>query len=85
MCHVIPKMRIFIFCAAVFAKGKIRVFCRIRPVSRAEAVQGGDIVVEKIDDYSVTVETPRGPREFLFDKVFSGDASQEDLFYDTNR
>lgn len=54
-------------------------------MSRAEAANGGDIVVEKIDDYSVTVETLRGPREFLFDKVFSGDASQEDLFYDTNR
>ncbi|KAK2837522.1 hypothetical protein Q5P01_014734 [Channa striata] len=66
-------------------KGKIRVFCRIRPVSRTEAAQGGTTVVEKIDDYSVTVETPRGPREFLFDKVFSGDASQEDLFHDTNR
>ncbi|XP_067376493.1 uncharacterized protein si:dkey-96l17.6 [Channa argus] len=66
-------------------KGKIRVFCRIRPVSRTMAAQGGTIVVEKIDDYSVTVETSRGPREFLFDKVFSGDASQEDLFHDTNR
>ncbi|XP_025752879.1 putative LOC110439812 homolog [Oreochromis niloticus] len=66
-------------------KGKIRVFCRIRPVSRAEAAQGGAIVVEKIDEYSVTVETPRGPREFQFDKVFSAEASQEDLFHDTSR
>uniref|UniRef100_A0A3Q4HMJ2 Kinesin-like protein n=1 Tax=Neolamprologus brichardi TaxID=32507 RepID=A0A3Q4HMJ2_NEOBR len=63
---------------------KIRVFCRIRPVSRAEAAQGGAIVVEKIDEYSVTVETPRGPREFQFDKVFSAEASQEDLFHDTS-
>ncbi|XP_026176871.1 putative LOC110439812 homolog [Mastacembelus armatus] len=62
-------------------KGKIRVFCRIR----TEAVQGGAIVVDKADDYSVTVETPRGPREFQFDKVFSAEASQEDLFQDTSR
>lgn len=60
-------------------------FCRIRPASRAEAAQGGAIVVEKIDEYSVTVETPRGPREFQFDKVFSAEASQEDLFHDTSR
>ncbi|XP_071387506.1 uncharacterized protein [Centroberyx affinis] len=66
-------------------KGKIRVFCRIRPVSRNEAVQGGAIVVEKLDDFSVNLETPRGPREFQFDKVFSAESSQEDLFHDTNR
>ncbi|XP_074495908.1 putative LOC110439812 homolog [Sebastes fasciatus] len=66
-------------------KGKIRVFCRIRPVNRCEVSQGGAMVVEKIDDYSVTMETPRGPREFQFDKVFSAEVSQEDLFHDTNR
>lgn len=65
--------------------GKIRVFCRIRPVNRCEVSQGGAMVVEKIDDYSVTMETPRGPREFQFDKVFSAEVSQEDLFHDTNR
>uniref|UniRef100_A0A3B4XRC1 Kinesin-like protein n=1 Tax=Seriola lalandi dorsalis TaxID=1841481 RepID=A0A3B4XRC1_SERLL len=62
---------------------KIRVFCRIRPVSRTEDVQGEAVVVDKIDDYSVTVETPRGLREFQFDKVFSAEVSQEDLFHDT--
>ncbi|XP_070819945.1 uncharacterized protein [Chaetodon trifascialis] len=66
-------------------KGKIRVFCRIRPVSRAEVAQGGAIAVEKIDDYSVVVETPRGQREFQFDRVFSAEASQDDLFHDTSR
>ncbi|XP_023249739.1 kinesin-like protein KIN-14E [Seriola lalandi dorsalis] len=66
-------------------KGKIRVFCRIRPVSRTEDVQGEAVVVDKIDDYSVTVETPRGLREFQFDKVFSAEVSQEDLFHDTYR
>ncbi|KAM8760480.1 putative LOC110439812 homolog [Acanthopagrus schlegelii] len=66
-------------------KGKIRVFCRIRPVNRNEAAQGGAIAVEKIDEYSVTVETPRGQREFQFDKVFSAEASQDDLFHDTHR
>ncbi|XP_015242869.1 PREDICTED: kinesin-like calmodulin-binding protein isoform X1 [Cyprinodon variegatus] len=66
-------------------KGKIRVFCRIRPVNRSEATQGGAIVVDKLDDYSVSVETLRGLREFQFDKVFSAEASQEDLFQDVNR
>lgn len=60
-------------------------FCRIRPVSRAEVAQGGAIVVEKTDEYSVTVETPRGQREFQFDKVFTAEASQDDLFLDASR
>ncbi|XP_034548401.1 kinesin-like protein KIN-14I [Notolabrus celidotus] len=66
-------------------KGKIRVFCRIRPVSKTEVAQGEVTVVEKIDDFSVTVETPRGQREFQFDKVFSIEASQEEVFQDSHR
>jgi len=61
------------------------VFCRIRPVNRSEAAQGGVIVVGRLDDYSVAVETPRGLREFQFDKVFSADSSQEEVFQDTHR
>lgn len=60
-------------------------FCRIRPLNRNEATQGGAVVVHKLDDYSVTVETQRGLREFQFDKVFSTEASQEDLFKDVYR
>ncbi|XP_029916776.1 putative LOC110439812 homolog [Myripristis murdjan] len=66
-------------------KGKIRVFCRIRPLNRAEATQGGAIVVEKMDEYSVNLETPRGQREFQFDKVFNAETTQEEIFQDTNR
>ncbi|XP_034451449.1 kinesin-like protein KIN-14E [Hippoglossus hippoglossus] len=66
-------------------KGKIRVLCRIRPPSRIEAAQGEAVVVDKIDEFSVKVETARGPREFQFDKVFCAETSQEDLFHDTNR
>ncbi|KAJ8006015.1 hypothetical protein DPEC_G00123870 [Dallia pectoralis] len=66
-------------------KGKIRVYCRIRPMSWAETAQGGAIVVERLDQYSVSVVTLRGLREFQFDQVFSGESSQEDVFQDINR
>lgn len=54
-------------------------------MNRNEAGQGGTAFVEKIDDYSVSVETPRGLREFQFDKVFGAEASQDEVFQDTSR
>ncbi|XP_024909173.1 putative LOC110439812 homolog [Cynoglossus semilaevis] len=66
-------------------KGKIRVFCRIRPASRTESAQSETVVVEKVDEFSVKVETSRGDREFQFDRVFSSEASQTDLFLDMSR
>uniref|UniRef100_A0A667XH45 Kinesin motor domain-containing protein n=1 Tax=Myripristis murdjan TaxID=586833 RepID=A0A667XH45_9TELE len=74
-----------VFTSFIFSSGKIRVFCRIRPLNRAEATQGGAIVVEKMDEYSVNLETPRGQREFQFDKVFNAETTQEEIFQDTNR
>ncbi|KAJ8262913.1 hypothetical protein COCON_G00153700 [Conger conger] len=66
-------------------KGKIRVFCRIRPMNRTETAGGSKPVVDCVDEYSVVVETPRGLKEFQFDKVFSTASSQEEVFQDTSR
>ncbi|XP_023658969.1 uncharacterized protein [Paramormyrops kingsleyae] len=66
-------------------KGKIRVFCRIRPMSEAETSCGSIPVVDCLDDYSVTVETSRGLKEFQFDRVFNPTSSQEDVFQDISR
>ncbi|XP_063051840.1 uncharacterized protein si:dkey-96l17.6 [Engraulis encrasicolus] len=65
--------------------GKIRVFCRIRPMNRAETARGDAAIVSCLDEYSVTVETARGPREFQFDRIFDSKCSQEEVFQDTNR
>ncbi|XP_048835607.1 uncharacterized protein LOC125710195 isoform X2 [Brienomyrus brachyistius] len=66
-------------------KGKIRVFCRIRPMSEVETSCGSVPVVDCLDDYSVTVETSRGLKEFQFDRVFNPTSSQEDVFQDISR
>uniref|UniRef100_W5MTT5 Kinesin-like protein n=1 Tax=Lepisosteus oculatus TaxID=7918 RepID=W5MTT5_LEPOC len=64
---------------------KIRVFCRIRPLSKSEIGRGSRIVVDCPDDYTVTVESSRGLKEFQFDKVFNSSCTQEDIFEDTSR
>ncbi|XP_076854573.1 putative LOC110439812 homolog [Brachyhypopomus gauderio] len=66
-------------------KGKIRVLCRIRPQTRAELARGTCTIVSCLDDYSVILETPRGPREFQFDRIFSADSTQEEVFQESSR
>lgn len=80
-------------------KGKIRVFCRVRPITESERRRGssgsgssggggaGDasIVVTAEDEYSVSLNTQRGgQRSFLFDRVFQQHEDQEAVFRDTH-
>ncbi|KAK6494319.1 kinesin-like protein KIN-14I [Huso huso] len=66
-------------------KGKIRVFCRIRPLNKSEEAHGSRFVVGCPDEYSVTVDSARGLKEFQFDKIFNSTSSQEEVFEDTSR
>ncbi|XP_045127324.1 kinesin-like protein KIN-14I isoform X1 [Portunus trituberculatus] len=68
-------------------KGKIRVFCRVRPVSSDEARRGGmdaEQVVAADDPFTVSVTAQRGHKAFLFDRVFQPNHDQEEVFADTN-
>ncbi|RXM30781.1 Kinesin-like calmodulin-binding protein-like [Acipenser ruthenus] len=65
--------------------GKIRVFCRIRPLNKSEEARGSRFVVGCPDEYSVTVDSARGLKEFQFDKIFNSTSSQEEVFEDTSR
>lgn len=62
-------------------KGKIRVFCRIRPPNKTE--KNNEIVAKCSDPYTVTIDTPKGQKEFQFDHVFMPEESQEQIFADT--
>ncbi|XP_017565115.1 kinesin-like protein KIN-14E [Pygocentrus nattereri] len=64
---------------------KIRVFCRIRPQTRTELAKGGSSIVSCLDDYSVILETPRGPREFQFDRIFTTESNQDEVFQESSR
>ncbi|XP_069137700.1 uncharacterized protein [Argopecten irradians] len=65
-------------------KGKIRVYCRARPLSGSEKERGNVSVLKSPDEYSISVESSRGPKEFTFDQIFMESSTQEKIFEDTN-
>ncbi|XP_050403052.1 myosin-2 heavy chain [Patella vulgata] len=65
-------------------KGKIRVYCRARPLSSSEKDRGNVSVINSPDEYSLNITTSRGLKEFQFDQVFLENSSQERVFEDTN-
>lgn len=63
-------------------KGKIRVFCRIRPPSKNEKL-ANEIVAKCSDPYTISLDTPKGHKEYQFDRVFTPDDGQDEIFADT--
>lgn len=69
-------------------KGKIRVFSRCRPISKAELDRGNVQCVTFPDKYTVAVHglsKDGKPKEFQFDRVFPPETEQGDIFEDTSR
>ncbi|GAV64881.1 Kinesin domain-containing protein/FERM_M domain-containing protein/MyTH4 domain-containing protein/FERM_N domain-containing protein [Cephalotus follicularis] len=65
-------------------KGKIRVFCRVRPLTEKELVEKERDVVTSLDEF--TVEHPwkdDKAKQHMYDRVFDGNATQEVVFEDT--
>ncbi|KAL5168789.1 Kinesin-like protein KIN-14E [Glycine soja] len=60
-------------------KGKIRVYCRLRPLSEKEIASKERDSLTTVDEF--TVEHPwkdDKPKQHIYDRVFDGDATQED-------
>ncbi|KAJ8422092.1 hypothetical protein Cgig2_000594 [Carnegiea gigantea] len=65
-------------------KGKIRVYCRLRPLSDKERADNEKNIVICADEF--TVEHPwkdDKAKQHIYDRVFDGTAIQEDVFEDT--
>ncbi|XP_037493341.1 kinesin-like protein KIN-14E [Jatropha curcas] len=65
-------------------KGKIRVFCRLRPLSEKETAEKERDIIASTDEF--TVEHPwkdDRAKQHVYDRVFDGNATQEDVFEDT--
>ncbi|WCJ32868.1 Kinesin-like protein KIN-14E [Euphorbia peplus] len=65
-------------------KGKIRVFCRLRPLSDKEIAEKDKGIVRSTDEF--TVEHPwkdEKAKQHIYDRVFDGNSTQEEVFEDT--
>lgn len=65
-------------------KGKVRVYCRLRPLNEKEIVDKEKSMLTNADEF--TVEHPwkdDKAKQHIYDRVFDGMASQEEVFEDT--
>ncbi|KAK2967152.1 hypothetical protein RJ640_026543 [Escallonia rubra] len=65
-------------------KGKIRVFCRLRPLTGREIVEKERDVLTSVDEFTVEhLWRDDKTKQHCYDRVFDGNATQDDVFEDT--
>ncbi|MED6143508.1 Kinesin-like protein KIN-14E [Stylosanthes scabra] len=65
-------------------KGKIRVYCRLRPLSDKEIAEKDGNSLTTVDEFTVEHQWKDDkPKQHIYDHVFDGNATQEDVFEDT--
>eukprot|EP00730_Choanoeca_flexa_P003788 TRINITY_DN11501_c0_g1_i2.p1 TRINITY_DN11501_c0_g1~~TRINITY_DN11501_c0_g1_i2.p1 ORF type:complete len:1254 (+),score=334.37 TRINITY_DN11501_c0_g1_i2:2090-5851(+) len=65
-------------------KGKIRVYCRARPLSSTEKERECQRVVSAPDEFTIVVNDGTKDEEFQFDSVFMPEHGQEVVYEDTH-
>ena len=65
-------------------KGKIRVYCRARPMNRDEISRKTNDVLSFPDEFTISCETKNGQnKKFAYDSVFGPLSSQDQVFEET--
>jgi hypothetical protein len=64
-------------------KGKIRVYCRVRPFNKMERERGSVCATFFPDDVTIEVQTSRDKKTFMFDQCFQPHSTQENVFEET--
>nr|XP_043631561.1 kinesin-like protein KIN-14E [Erigeron canadensis]XP_043631562.1 kinesin-like protein KIN-14E [Erigeron canadensis] len=65
-------------------KGKIRVYCRLRPLTQKEISDKERNVLTSVDEFTVQhLGRDDKIKQHCYDRVFDGNATQEDVFNDT--
>lgn len=68
-------------------RGKIRVYCRVRPLSNTELEREESkyMVIKCVDEFQLIVNGKAGPKPYDFDSVFGPDSTQDQVFEETKR
>ncbi|KAI4386895.1 hypothetical protein MLD38_004774 [Melastoma candidum] len=65
-------------------KGKIRVYCRLRPLNDKEIAEKENNVLTSVDEFTVEHQWKEDKaKQHMYDRVFDGSASQDVVFEDT--
>lgn len=65
-------------------KGKIRVYCRLRPLSEKEISEKERNVLVNVDEFTIEhLWKDDKVKQHMYDRVFDGHATQDDVFEDT--
>ncbi|KAK6916933.1 MyTH4 domain [Dillenia turbinata] len=64
-------------------KGKIRVYCRLRPLSEKEITDKERNVLTSVDEFTVEHPWRDDKKQHMYDRVFHNCGTQEDVFEDT--
>lgn len=65
-------------------KGKIRVYCRLRPLTPKEMSDKENSALASVDEFTVQhLGRDEKIKQHCYDRVFDGNATQEDVFNDT--
>lgn len=65
------------------AKGAIRVYARVRPISQREVDLNDQVAIEKQDAFSLKIRFPsstKDPKSYIFDSIFDERSTQEDVY-----
>ena len=66
-------------------KGKIRVYCRVRPLSDTELEKRCESVVSIPDEFTINIEAKQGLKQFNFDHCFGEDSTQLEVYDESKR
>lgn len=65
-------------------KGKIRVFCRLRPLNEKEIAEGQKNIIASPDEFTIAHPwKDERSKQHIYDHVFDQSASQDKVFEDT--
>lgn len=86
ICNVFISYLFIIFSLffSVDMKGKIRVYCRLRPLTEKEILDREKSMVITPDEYTIAHPwKDEKSKQHVYDRVFDPSASQEEVFEDT--